>query len=178
VGSPRSFDSRRISSFVRPGVGQRGADVVLLRGAGARPVVAPVVRDLAVDDVLQSFLLGQRRELREELVLAEEAPLRGVLAVAELLQLAGLDEDLSRADLAGEPLGILEFGPGVRLAERGHGDGAVPEDVVGDLQEERAVHAAGVGDQDAAHLGQGLPEGFELLHGQGFFGTRSISSTR
>ena len=138
-----------------------------LGGARARTVVAPVVGDLAVDHVAAPFALGDRRELREELVLAEEAALGGVGAVTGLLELARLDQDLAGAHLGGEPLRVLELGLRVGLAERGHGDGAVTQDVARDLKEKGAVHAARIRDQDAPHLGQGAFEGAQLVRGHG-----------
>jgi hypothetical protein len=71
------------------GLDQRRAHAALLRRFHARAMVAAVVHVGAVDEGAAPFPLGDRRELDEELFLAEEAAVRrvpGVVGILELLR--------------------------------------------------------------------------------------------
>src|SRR5207237_602264 len=68
------------------GFDQGRAHAPVLRGLHARAVVAAVVHVGAVHEGATSFTLGDRRQLEEELFLAEEAPVRRIARVVRILE--------------------------------------------------------------------------------------------
>ena len=87
-----------------PGVDHRRAHAALLRGLHARPVVAEIVDVRAVHQRTAAFALGDRRELSEQLLFAEEAAVGGILRVLRVGQLRGADDDVAQADQRRQPL--------------------------------------------------------------------------
>ena len=80
VGNPASRDSSRISSFREIDLVERAAHAELARRLAPGPVVAAIVRVVAVDDDRMA-VGGDPREVRVEFVLAEVAAVRGIGAV-------------------------------------------------------------------------------------------------
>src|SRR5690348_6740235 len=83
---------------------QRVADAAVGRGLEAGPMVAQVVDVRAVDDDGDAAPLRLRGADREEIVLAEPAPVRRVRGVAGNLQLVRVDDDVLDAERRGELL--------------------------------------------------------------------------
>jgi len=67
-------------------------------------VVAEIVDVRAVHQRAAAFALGDRRELSEQLLFAEEAAVGGILRVLRVGQLRGADDDVAQADQRRQPL--------------------------------------------------------------------------
>src|SRR5207247_8450660 len=85
------------------GLDHRGADAALPGRLHARPVVAEVVHVRAVHEGPARLPLRDRRQVREQLLLAEEAPVGAVLRVLRIGQLVRAHHHVTQADERGEP---------------------------------------------------------------------------
>jgi hypothetical protein len=112
--------------LAEPRVDQRRADATLPGRGHAGAVVAQIARRRAVDEVPEALGPGERLKSREQLLLAEEAPVRRVRGVVRVLQLSRLDDHVPEAHPGGESPRLLEFALGVTLRVGGHQDGRVP----------------------------------------------------
>ena len=134
------------------GLDERRPDPAGLRRLHARPVVAQVVHDGAVDDRHAAVLAGHRVEPGEELVLAEEAAVGGIGRVLGSLELLRLHDHVGKAEMRGEAAGLAQLGGGIGLGIRGGQQRAVPERVPGRAREQGGVHPAREGDHHPLHL--------------------------
>src|SRR5213594_3495781 len=101
------------------GLDHRGADAALPGRLHARPVVAEVVHVRAVHEGPARLALGDRRQVREQLLLAEEAPVGAVLRVLGIGQLVRAHHDVTQADEGGEPPRLRQLALRIRLGVRG-----------------------------------------------------------
>lgn len=150
--------------FAEAGVSEGSEDVEGGGGAGARADCAGVVGVLAIGQAGGSEALGLVLHPGEELAFAEKAAVGGVAGVAGVAELGGFNDE----DFGSEGCRRFErsgFG-GARKA------GAVGEDASGEArgqlargegEEEGAVHAAGVGDEEGGAVGEDAAESVELV---------------
>src|SRR6266571_9172042 len=113
----------------------RRADAHLACGPHSRPVIAEVVHVGAVDQRGTPLAQGDGPEPREELLLAEEAALRGIGRVRRVGELLGPDDHMPQPEQLAEPLRLRQLTGRVRLRVRGDEHGAVAERVLGRARE-------------------------------------------
>ena len=75
-----------------------------------------------------------------------------VLLVTGVVGLEGVDNPVAEVELPGQGLGGAQLGPRDAGGVGGHGQGPVPEGRMGLHGEERAVHTAGIGNDNGPHL--------------------------
>ena len=156
--------ARESPDLVLPQLGfdQGRAHAPVLRGLHARAVVAAVVHVGAVHEGATSFTLGDRRQLEEELFLAEEAPVRRIARVVRILELLGAHDQVPHAQQRAEPPGLVELAGRISLGVRGHQERARAERILGGARQQRGVDAARERDHDALHLAQHVQQAVVL----------------
>src|SRR5712692_4501825 len=92
-----------------PGVDQRRPHTVLDGRFHAGAMIAEVVDVGAVDQRADPLVLGDRPELVEQLVLAEEAPVGAVACIIGIGQLLRAHHDVAQSDQVGELPGLSEL---------------------------------------------------------------------
>ena len=101
---------------------------------------------------------GRFDDPAEDHALAVVTAVRRVVADAVKIQRFRRNDDLPDAGFAAEVGSLLLF-PAWDKRRRGrHGEGAVAQNIVRDLQQKGRVHAAGKGDREAAQLLQPAAE--------------------
>src|SRR5215217_206720 len=102
----------------------------------------------------QTPRLGQIAETRVKLRLAKEAALVGIVGIARISELGGIDKNVFRANLTGNVASFLHFLVSVGLGQASRGHCPRSEFAMRDLQEITAVNSPGERDQDRSHLPQ------------------------
>ena len=137
---------------------ERGDGVVLRGGLLAGAELGPVVEVHAVGDVGEVAGGPGLLHLLEELVFAVEAAMGVVALVVGIFKLVGAEDLDGDVVVGGEGEGGGEFGAGERGGVGDDGLHVFAESLMGGVGEIGGVCAAGVGDEDAAELLQGLVE--------------------
>ena len=150
-------------AFAEAGVDQGGDNSVVLGGDQPRPVIAEVVGVGAVEDAIESLPVGNLIQGFVQRCLAVEAAVDGIRAVFGFQNLVGHDDPMAHAPLLRELLGKREVAAFETFRTRRHGERVVAQRLRGDEGDERAVHPAGVGDQDAAKAADVLLQALVLV---------------
>jgi len=165
LGRPSERAARRISALPEAGLEEREAHAALHGGGVPGPVVVRVVGGRAVGEGRQPEALADRFQGVEELLLAVEAAVGVVADVGLQLDLRGVHLDQLGAQPPGEltRLGLLGLRVGGRRGE--HRDDAPEQLLERQLEQQRRVDAARVGDQgraEPADLDASAVEGFRV----------------
>jgi len=129
------------------GLGEGRSHGVLAGGLVAGAVVVAIVGVEPIEDRGETKIAGLRLAEAVELVLAEVAAVVGILRVARVLELTAGDEHVPHAERPAERFGPLALARRQARGDGGERDGAEAELLDGNLEHERAVGAAGEGDQ-------------------------------
>ena len=113
-------------------------------------MVSEIVGVGAVQDVIVALLVGDLLQGFVQRCLAVEAPVDRIGAVLGLQNLVGDDDPVAHAPLFRELFGKREIAAFEALGTRRHGERVVAQRLGGDERHERAVHAAGIGHENAA----------------------------
>jgi len=132
--------------------------MVLCGGLLAGAELGAVVEVHAIGDVGEVAGGAEVLHLLEELVFAMEAALGVVALVVGVFELVGVEDLDWDVMVGGEGEGGGEFGAGERGGVGDDGLHVFAESLMGGVGEVGGVGAAGVGDEDAAELLQGLVE--------------------
>src|SRR5687767_4516426 len=139
----------------------------LPRRLHAGPVVAEVVDVGAVDERTAALALGDGGQLREQLLLAEEAATRPVLRVLRIRQLVGPHDDVTKADQRGQLPRLRQLTGRIRLGVGGDEHRPIAERVLGRAREQRGVDAGRECHDHALELPQRRQEtGVLRVHGR------------
>jgi hypothetical protein len=138
------------------GLDERRAHAMLFGRLHPGPMVAEVIHDGPVNNRRVPVLARDRAELREQLVLAEEAPVRVVARVLGAIELTGGHHDVGQADERSQPPGFGQFCRRVGLRVRGDEPGAVAKGSGGRPPEEGRIHTAREGDHDSIEAPEDL----------------------
>jgi len=143
-------------------VGERSKNGVLLGGALAGAEVFGVVGVHAIGDGGESELGCEGAHYGEEFVLAMEAAICVIAGVFGAVKLVGIDDPERHVKGEGEGGGLFHVSTGEagRIGKDGEHFGA--EDAVRGGREIGGVDAAGVGDHEAADLGQARFKSLQL----------------
>src|SRR5262249_55400711 len=124
---------------------ERTADAELTRRLPSGPVVAAIVRVVAVDDN-RVARTGERRQMRVQLVLAVVAAVRRVGAVLGAIELAGMNDLMAQSEVVRDLHGEASMALRIAGAVGGDGKRAITEGPGRDVGEIGAVDAAAVSD--------------------------------
>jgi hypothetical protein len=129
---------------------------VAFGGVLSRAIVAEVIEVDAVDDMANGALAAELFEAGEKLVFAVEAAVGAVADVVRVVELVGLDELVSDAELSRKGLGVALVRPGERRRIGGDGKGPAAEGLMGGPREISGIGAARKGDDHSAERAQGV----------------------
>jgi hypothetical protein len=142
---------------------QRGAHAALPRRDRAGPVVASVVHVRAVDDCGDVLARGDLLQFVEERRLAEVAAVRGIRGVVRIGQFVGVRGKDGNVQFLGDRQCGAHLVGGDALGGRQHADRALAQRIVRDFEQEGAVNAARIGDDDAAKFTQNRAQPRQFL---------------
>jgi hypothetical protein len=141
-----------------PGTQSRGGDVVLPGDVPAGAEVAFVVEIHAIRDGVEAARGAESFHDGEEFVFAVEAALAVVAGIFWAVEFGGRDDFEGDSVFSGKGDGVGEMGAGQAGGVGDYCQHVGAEFAVRDPGEIGGVHAAGVGDEDAAKVAQGSAE--------------------
>ncbi len=131
---------------------QRAAHAEFTRRKAPGAIVTAVVRVRAVGDVRETARACHRRQLREQLVLAEVAAVFRICAVLRPIDLAGVNDFVLQVEFARDSIGELAMMGRITCAFGRDTERPRAQHLRGCVRKVRAIHSAAERDDHRAHV--------------------------